>query len=209
MNAKSLGCAANSATTTREASSVPVSTATSWSPIEGDARLKVRSSYHAMPRPCSLHSYSLNAHPTQEPMVTRCLFPIVVGPRPYLMFTNRNSIRLIMTNGMEYKRAFNNLHDARALGFDIEESMVYWTDGLNASIQRAKLAPNSKIEQVVRTGIVDPSGLAIDWVGKKIYWTDSGSNSILVSEMNGQNKMTLISSGVDKPSSLVVDPSEG
>lgn len=116
-----------------------------------------------------------------------------------------------MTDGKEYKSALKNLHDAKSLNFDFEQGMLYWTDGQHDTILRAKMGtiPSSNIESVVSEGIVDATGIAIDWVGKKIYWSDSGSNSILVAETNGKNKRTLISSGLDKPSSIVVDPAEG
>lgn len=113
-----------------------------------------------------------------------------------------------MTDGKEYKQVFKNLQDAKTLGFDVEESMVYWTDGQKSSILKAKLGSKT-VETVVEKGMVDPTGLAVDWAGKKLYWSDSGTNSILVSEMDGRHMKTLITSGLDKPSSLVVDPSEG
>ncbi|XP_048587664.1 low-density lipoprotein receptor-related protein 8 isoform X2 [Nematostella vectensis] len=141
-----------------------------------------------------------------EPDGRRCK---ALGPRPYVLFTDRNSIRLIMTDGKEYKQAVQGLKDARTLGFDVKESMLYWTDKAATAIQKAKMVPDTTIETVHETGLVEPAGLAIDWVGRKMYWADPGANTIEVSELDGSNKMTLISSGLDKPSAVVLDPTEG
>lgn len=54
-----------------------------------------------------------------------------------------------------------------------------------------------------------PDGIAIDWVGKKMYWTDGGYNMIEVAELDGSNRLTLFSSGLDEPRAIVVDPLYG
>ena len=54
-----------------------------------------------------------------------------------------------------------------------------------------------------------PDGIAIDWVGKKVYWTDGGYNMIEVAELDGSNRLTLFSSGLDEPRAIVVDPLYG
>lgn len=54
-----------------------------------------------------------------------------------------------------------------------------------------------------------PDGIAIDWVAKKMYWTDGGYNLIEVAELNGSNRLTLFSSGLDEPRAIVVDPFYG
>lgn len=54
-----------------------------------------------------------------------------------------------------------------------------------------------------------PDGIAVDWVGKKVYWTDGGYNMIEVAELDGSNRLTLFSSGLDEPRAIVVDPLYG
>ena len=51
-----------------------------------------------------------------------------------------------------------------------------------------------------------PDGLAVDWVNKKMYWSDGGYNMIEVAELDGSNRLTLFSSGLDDPRAIVVDP---
>ena len=63
-------------------------------------------------------------------------------------------------------------------------------------------------DQVV-SRVHTPDGIAIDWVGKKMYWTDGGYNMIEVAELDGTNRLTLFSSGLDEPRAIVVDPLYG
>jgi hypothetical protein len=54
-----------------------------------------------------------------------------------------------------------------------------------------------------------PEGLAIDWISRNMFWTDSGYDIIQVSMLNGTNKKTLISEDLINPRAIVVDPNQG
>ncbi|KAL9950454.1 hypothetical protein ACROYT_G042950 [Oculina patagonica] len=131
------------------------------------------------------------------------------GPRPSLIFSNRRNIRQIRTDGSEYKEAVAKLTNAVSLDFDIKTSMIYWTEQSLRKIQRARIQPNAapKIVDVMDKGLEDTSYIAVDWVGRKIYWANQGS--IEVSELDGSFRRTLITEGIEKPSAIVVDPAEG
>jgi len=53
------------------------------------------------------------------------------------------------------------------------------------------------------------SGLAVDWIGRNLYWTDSVLNVIEVAGLNGSNRRILISNGLDNPRAILVDPPSG
>ena len=52
-------------------------------------------------------------------------------------------------------------------------------------------------------------GIAVDWLYKHIYWTDTGSNKIKVASYDGQSVKTLISTGLDEPRAIALDPENG
>ena len=54
-----------------------------------------------------------------------------------------------------------------------------------------------------------PDGICVDWVGKKIYWSDGGYNMIEVAEFDGSNRLTLFSTDLDDPRAIAVDPLHG
>lgn len=63
-------------------------------------------------------------------------------------------------------------------------------------------------ENLVVDGLGSTEGIAIDWLAKNLYWVDSKKNTIEVSDLDGNYRTTLTSTGVNKPRNLVVDPRE-
>lgn len=57
-----------------------------------------------------------------------------------------------------------------------------------------------------------PDGLALDWIHKNLYWTDTGSNRIEVMSVRGGGqaanlwRRVLIGNQLDEPRAIVVDP---
>ena len=58
-------------------------------------------------------------------------------------------------------------------------------------------------------GIKSPEGIAIDWVARSLYWTDSENDNIEVIGLDGSSKRILINEGLDEPRALAVDPTRG
>ena len=54
-----------------------------------------------------------------------------------------------------------------------------------------------------------PDGLAIDWVARNLYWTDTGTDRIEVSRLNGSSRKALISKDLDEPGAITLYPSRG
>ena len=53
------------------------------------------------------------------------------------------------------------------------------------------------------------SGVAVDWMGRNIYWTDSWHDVIEVAKLDGSERKVLISSGLVDPRAIIVDPPNG
>lgn len=101
------------------------------------------------------------------------------------------------------------LSSAVGTDFDAYTRYVYFSDIKNNKIGRVK---NSSIEWIHTTNLENPDGLAVDWIGKNLYWTDAkvnGHSEIGVSKLNGQFRRTLYKKGLGKPRAIVVDPNRG
>ena len=42
-------------------------------------------------------------------------------------------------------------------------------------------------EVIVSSEVKHPDGLAVDWVARNLYWTDTGTDRIEVSRLNGSS----------------------
>lgn len=62
---------------------------------------------------------------------------------------------------------------------------------------------------VISRGIISPDGLAVDWLGEKLYWTDSDTNKIEVAELYRKHRCVLFWQDLDQPRAIALVPSEG
>lgn len=61
---------------------------------------------------------------------------------------------------------------------------------------------------VVVSGLASPDGLACDWLGKKLYWTDSETNRIEVSNLDGTSRKVLFWKDLDQPRAIALHPAQ-
>ena len=94
--------------------------------------------------------------------------------------------------------------------FLYSDNMIFWTNLDQEAIYRLVLDdPGKTIEPVITTRLLSPDGLACDWVGRHLYWVDSETKRIEVSELNGINQKVLYWQGIDQPRGVVLDPYKG
>jgi len=62
---------------------------------------------------------------------------------------------------------------------------------------------------VISKDMVSPEGVAIDWLARTIYWTDSGSDTIEVASLDKQYRKILISEELYNPRGIAVHPGLG
>ncbi|KAK7889909.1 hypothetical protein WMY93_025469 [Mugilogobius chulae] len=117
-----------------------------------------------------------------------------VGKSPYLMFTNRHEIRRIDLLKSEYTQVVPTLKNAVALDVDVSSNKMFWCDLFHQKIYSAYInkASESSEQVTLIDSLNSPEGLAVDWVHKNIYWTDSGNKSISVATVDGRKRKVLI-----------------
>ena len=84
---------------------------------------------------------------------------------------------------------------------------MYWVS--RDTIQRANLELGAgettrTVEDLV-TGLRDPTGIALDILRGKMYWTDRGTRKILRANFDGSNIDTLITEGLRDPTGIALD----
>ena len=100
-----------------------------------------------------------------------------LGPRPSLVIANRVDILEIKTDGKELKHLVSSKQIGMTMAVDIDtnDGYLYWADYKKSSILRAKTSNTSKSELLTWGKLARTAGIAVDWIGKKLYWTSSGT----------------------------------
>ena len=65
------------------------------------------------------------------------------------------------------------------------------------------------LQVLIGTSLESPTGLAVDWAGRNLYWTDAGNHRIEVSRLDGTLRTVLIWRDLDQARDIVVDPRSG
>lgn len=65
------------------------------------------------------------------------------------------------------------------------------------------------VETFVNIEVYHPDGIAVDWLSRNLYWTDTGSDLIQVAKLADFTRKVLISEGLDEPRAIVLEPLKG
>lgn len=134
----------------------------------------------------------------------------------FIVVARKPDIRIVSLDADQFADVVLPLQDIKnafSVDYDIVEDYIFWTDNDKKCVMRAH--PNGTgIQVIVDYDIQSPDGLAFDWVARNLYWTDAGdqamaSGRIEVARANGTSRKILISTGLDEPRAIVVDPAEG
>jgi low density lipoprotein receptor-related protein 5/6 len=57
----------------------------------------------------------------------------------------------------------------------------------------------------VKDEVSNPDGIAVDYLARNLYWTDTGTDRIEVARLNGSSRRVLITENLDEPRAIVLD----
>lgn len=57
--------------------------------------------------------------------------------------------------------------------------------------------------------VSSPEGLAVDWISRNIFWTDSGKTTVEVANLDTKKRKVLVSDGLVNPRGIAVHPYRG
>ena len=99
------------------------------------------------------------------------------------------------------------LGNARGLDYDAKTNMIYFSDITRDNISRFSLS-DRKMKVLVKS-VKNADGIAVDWLGRNLYWTDSDRREVAVAMLNGSFKKVLFSKDVARPRAIVLHPLKG
>ena len=95
-----------------------------------------------------------------------------------------------------------------AIDYDVKTSTVYYFDATNFRIMKKTLTalkPETYMAKVAHS-----EGIAIDWMGRNLYWADDSLNVIHVAALdNPEQKKLLVSNDLERVKSIAVHPQSG
>lgn len=123
----------------------------------------------------------------------------------YLIISNRKSILISNLNTTSLERIPIKVENVVATASEMSTGTIYWSDMHSKKILRLKKGSTTP-EVIISSGLDLIEGLAIDWIGKNLYWLDSKLKSVEVSTLDGKNHVVLISSNISQPRGIALDP---
>ena len=72
-----------------------------------------------------------------------------------------------------------------------------------------KIRTDGSNYSVVLSNVQSAEGLAVDWISRNIYFTDSETRTIEVASLNGLHRKVLIRNNLKNPRGIAVDPVDG
>ena len=136
----------------------------------------------------------------------------------------RNGIRTLSLDTPDFSDITVPIHNSKeieaknknivAVDFDPKNDKIFWTTNFNDEADRKypnlpgifSVYPNGTDRQlIIGEDIEHPDGLAIDYLGRNLFWTDTATNRIEVSKLDGTHRKVLISHGLDEPRDITLD----
>ena len=106
---------------------------------------------------------------------------------------------------------FSHFTDVSSVAVDLTTSEVYWTERLESKIFKAPISENPEeinfvdnVTEVVSLDLITPEVIVLDWIGRTIYWADSGTGFIEVMDIESGNRRVLVK-GIVQVLSLALD----
>jgi len=125
---------------------------------------------------------------------------------PCLLVSNTSDIVAIDYKSGTLNPVVTGLSNAVAIDVHFSFGYIFWSDATDLNIKRFGIGGSTT---TIVTGIGVCRGLAVNWRTSQLYWTDESYDKISLSDLEGNNQVTLIYSGLDVPRDIALDPDNG
>uniref|UniRef100_A0AAF5Q0L6 EGF-like domain-containing protein n=13 Tax=Wuchereria bancrofti TaxID=6293 RepID=A0AAF5Q0L6_WUCBA len=138
---------------------------------------------------------------------------VSTDPEPWLLFANKHYIRKLTLDGENYELVARGFENVISMDIDMKERKVYLVDSGKLRLYRVSMEeldqPIDSYEVVLRHNVFGTEGIAIDWIGRKLYMLNRQERSLRVCELDGRYCRTLIRDRIAQPKAIVIHPGKG
>ncbi|XP_053544801.1 low-density lipoprotein receptor-related protein 5 [Bombina bombina] len=137
------------------------------------------------------------------------------SPSSFLLFSQKAAInRMVLDDQPDVILPIHGLRNAKAIGYDPLDKFIYWVDGRQNIIKRAKDDGTQPFVLVStpsqgHTQEKQPHDLSIDIYSRMLYWTCESTNTINVNRLSGEFIGIVLRGDHDKPRAIVVNAERG
>ena len=132
------------------------------------------------------------------------LFLAIICTPPCLLVSNTTDIVAVDHGKAKVNSVILGLTRAVAIDVHFSLGFIFWSDVTELNIKRLRIDDENTTTVITNIGVCD--GLAVQWRTSQLYWTDTTYNRISVSDLDGNNQLTLISSALEEPRAIALDP---
>jgi hypothetical protein len=124
-----------------------------------------------------------------------------------MYLTTAREIRSISLTRRDFGLVQSAIPQAQGIAVDNEDKFVFWAEKSNdkAGIFKSML-DGSAHQNVVSVGVETVEDLAVDWIGRHVYFTDSGRKHIVACDLHGTLCTVVISGQLGSPRAVAVYP---
>ncbi|KAF4094118.1 hypothetical protein AMELA_G00009360 [Ameiurus melas] len=145
-----------------------------------------------------------------QPDGKQCKAP---GPPALMLFANMVDVRIVNVDGSDSRSLMNeSQRSIMAVDYDPVQNRVYFADTESGQIESVSVGGGET--EVLITDLVSPEGLAVDWINRKLYWTDRGKIfwtdvgfpvAVWRAGLDGEDRTVLMGSGLVFPCGITID----
>ena len=132
------------------------------------------------------------------------LFLAIICTPPCLLVSNTTDIVAVDHGKAKVNSVILGLTRAVAIDVHFSLGFIFWSEVTELNIKRLRIGEENTTTLITNIGVCD--GLAVQWRTSQLYWTDTTYNRISVSDLDGNNQLTLIFSALEEPRAIALDP---
>ena len=121
-----------------------------------------------------------------------------------MLVSNTTDIVAVDHRKAKVNSVISGLTGAVAIDVHFSLGFIFWSDVMELNIKRFRIELESTTTVITNIGVC--TGLAVQWMTHQLYWTDKTNNRISVSDLDGDNQLILISSALEEPRAIALDP---
>ena len=143
-------------------------------------------------------------------------FYFVANAGDQILFSNKQDIRRFNFGLQNYTLVLGGLEYVRSLDYDYKEGKLFFISLHNS--EKAMIQTTSFVDHNVKPKTIvdtmtqldnDLKSLSVDWLTKKIYYTEMERNRVEVANYDGTSKRVIVSTGLNQPEGLALFPQKG